>query len=253
MLANVMIAIMAETNNASDHSLLWGYPIEIWDSWGLRALVWGAVLGVVALLLTAASAYVLYRVADVAQKGLETESKSSAEKIAELTARTAEAEARTKEAQLKLAEVEDRNERRAMPRGMLVKSLAACREVLKDKPKGKVEILWLKAFGDGEYLSFLLESCFHSPPDEKGWMVVGRQPVDELPPEARGEEGIIVIGQRHGVFPFNVLPSKRPSDVLSDVVAHGLTVALDTTIIRVGVGVDRSMPEDLVRIFIGAK
>ena len=76
---------------------------------GIRALIWGAVLGVFALLLTAASAYVLYRVADVAQKELETESKVSAEKTAELTTKseqlrkdTAEANARAAEAQLAL-------------------------------------------------------------------------------------------------------------------------------------------------------
>ena len=100
---------MAETNNASDHSLLWGYPIEFWDRIGIRSLIWGAVLGVIALLLTAASAYILYRVADVAQKDLEDETKSSTERIAELSTQseelrkaTAEANARAAEAQLEL-------------------------------------------------------------------------------------------------------------------------------------------------------
>src|SRR6266498_1460575 len=88
MIANAMIAAMAETKNASDHSLLWGYSIELWDWFGIRALIWGAVLGVVALLLTAASAYILYRVADVAQKNLEEVSRSSAERIAANEAET---------------------------------------------------------------------------------------------------------------------------------------------------------------------
>lgn len=166
---------------------------------------------------------------------------------------TAEANARSAELKLKLAEVEERNEKRAMSRGMLVKSLAACKEVLKDKPKGKVEIRWLKAFGDGDFLSFLIEDCFHAPPGEEGWTIVGRGPIDELPNEANRNEGITVIGQQHGIFPFNVLAVNRPSDVLSDVIAHALMVALDTSIIRISVGTDRSMPEDLVRIFIGAK
>jgi hypothetical protein len=73
---------MADANNASDHSLLWGYAVELWDRIGIWALVIGAVLGVVALLLTAASAYILYRVADNAQTALSVESRSSAERIA---------------------------------------------------------------------------------------------------------------------------------------------------------------------------
>ena len=88
MIANAVIAIMAETNNASDHSLLWGYAIEFWDWLGIRSLIWGAALGVIALLLTAASAFILYRVADVAQKDLEEVSRLSAERIAANEAET---------------------------------------------------------------------------------------------------------------------------------------------------------------------
>jgi len=88
MIANAIIAIMAETNNTSAHSLLWGHAIEFWDWFGIRALIWGAALGVIALLLTAASAYILYRVADVAQKDLEEVSRVSAERIAANEAET---------------------------------------------------------------------------------------------------------------------------------------------------------------------
>ena len=109
MIVNAVIAGMAETNKASDDSLLWGRAIEFWDRLGITALIWGAVLGVAALLLTAASAYILYRVADVAQKNLEAESKASTEKIVELTTRaedlrkgTAETNARALEAQVAL-------------------------------------------------------------------------------------------------------------------------------------------------------
>jgi hypothetical protein len=73
---------MADANNASDHSLLWGYAVELWDRIGIWALVIGAALGVMALLLTAASAYILYRVADRAQTALSVESRNSAERIA---------------------------------------------------------------------------------------------------------------------------------------------------------------------------
>lgn len=107
-----MIAIMANINSGSDHSVLWGRSIDFWDWLGIRALLWGAALGVIALLLTAASAYVLYRVADVAQKDLEAESKTSALQLAGLAAQaeqlrkdTAEANARAAAAQLELAKL----------------------------------------------------------------------------------------------------------------------------------------------------
>jgi len=130
---------------------------------------------------------------------------------------------------------------------MLVKSLSDCRELLKDKPKGKVEILWLKAFPDGESLAFFLSTCFHNPVMD-GWTIVDVRPIDELPKEASNGMGITVVGRRHGYFPF-----KKPSDVLSDIVATALVAALDTSIINVGVGTDPSMQDDLVKVVIGAK
>ncbi len=79
---------MTETHSASAQSLLWGYGVEFWDRVGIWALVVGAILGVAALLITAASAYILYRVADKAEMELAKESKSSAERIAELNNET---------------------------------------------------------------------------------------------------------------------------------------------------------------------
>ena len=64
--------------------MLWGSPIEFWDLWGVRLLLWGALFGVGGLLVSAFSAYVLYRVADVAQMDLAAEARASSERIAEL-------------------------------------------------------------------------------------------------------------------------------------------------------------------------
>jgi hypothetical protein len=89
-LASIIIAIMADANNARDQSsLLWGYSLPFWDWIGVKALIGGVILGVIALLLTAASAYILYRVADEAQIALAKESKRSSERIAELHNETA--------------------------------------------------------------------------------------------------------------------------------------------------------------------
>jgi hypothetical protein len=76
-------------NSAKDQSMLWGSAIEFWDLWGVRLLFVGAIVGVGGLLLSALSAYVLYRVADVAQRELVSETKSSAERIAGLNNDTA--------------------------------------------------------------------------------------------------------------------------------------------------------------------
>jgi hypothetical protein len=89
--------------------MLWGSPIEFWDLWGVRLLFIGAVVGVGGLVLSAFSAYVLYRVADVAQRDLSTQTeqaKSEIEKskaeIAKANEGAAKANARANEAQLAL-------------------------------------------------------------------------------------------------------------------------------------------------------
>lgn len=78
MLAHAITAIMTDTNSASDQSLLWGWTVEFWDRVGIWSLIFGAILGVIALLLAAASAYILYRVADIAQVELVSATKRSA-------------------------------------------------------------------------------------------------------------------------------------------------------------------------------
>jgi len=77
----------------SEQSLLWGHAIALWDQVGIWSLVIGAVMGVAALLLTAASAYILYRVADKAQADLVIETKKSAERIAVLNKEAAKLQA----------------------------------------------------------------------------------------------------------------------------------------------------------------
>lgn len=103
MLANVAMAIMAETNIASDHSLLWGRALAFWDHLGIWSLIIGAGLGVAALLLTAASAYILYRVADEAQLALGAETKRATTQIAEATERTEKLRAQNLELETAIA------------------------------------------------------------------------------------------------------------------------------------------------------
>ncbi|UPK32247.1 hypothetical protein IVB18_28610 [Bradyrhizobium sp. 186] len=93
--------------------------LELWDRIGLWSLVAGAILGVIALLITAASAYILYRVADAAQVELAAETKRGSVRIeeakadlgvaqadiAKASAQIAEANARTAAAELRLEEL----------------------------------------------------------------------------------------------------------------------------------------------------
>jgi hypothetical protein len=76
-------------NSTKDRSMLWGSPIEFWDLWGVRLLFGGAIIGVGGLVLSAFSAYVLYRVADVAQRELADVTSVSSERIAGLNNDTA--------------------------------------------------------------------------------------------------------------------------------------------------------------------
>jgi hypothetical protein len=64
----------------TDQSMLWGYNVSFWDVWGLRLMFIGAALGAVALGLSLASSFVLYKVADKVQS-------ESDQKIAEANAR----------------------------------------------------------------------------------------------------------------------------------------------------------------------
>jgi hypothetical protein len=74
----------------SDQSILWGYSISWWDWFGARAMVAGAVLGVLALLISFIASYVLYRVADIAQSELQSKTKDLDKEIGGQKERTEE-------------------------------------------------------------------------------------------------------------------------------------------------------------------
>jgi hypothetical protein len=72
-----------------DQSMLWGFSIESLDWWGVVFMISGGILGVLGLIASLISAYVLYRVADISQKELVSETRTSAELIAGLNNDTA--------------------------------------------------------------------------------------------------------------------------------------------------------------------
>ena len=168
---------MADANNASDPSLLWGYPLEFWDRIGIRALIWGAVLGVVALLLTAASAYILYRVADEAQVALKTEQSDSNERIGRLSVQAEQLRKDTAEA-LKTAEQERlariKIEERLAPRRLTLEQRQSV--IRKLKPFAGQRINFNFPPGDAEVAS-IAETVFGII-QASGWNVAGAQVQD---------------------------------------------------------------------------
>jgi hypothetical protein len=84
---------MNTKNPTRDQSMLWGYSIEFLDRVGIVSMIVGAGLGVCGLIVSLVSAYLLYRVADVAQKDLANESRVSAERVAGLNNETARLQA----------------------------------------------------------------------------------------------------------------------------------------------------------------
>lgn len=89
--------------------MLWGYPLEILDSWGLRLMFGGALIGALALLVSLASAYLLYRVADKAQSELQLKTSAHDVEIETQKSRTAAFERETAIAKLELGRLDADN------------------------------------------------------------------------------------------------------------------------------------------------
>jgi hypothetical protein len=78
----------------ADQSMLWGKAVSFWDLCGLRLMFVGAAFGGVAVMVSLASSYILYRVAD------KTQSESDR--------KVAEANASGEEAKLEAAKANER-------------------------------------------------------------------------------------------------------------------------------------------------
>lgn len=244
-----MIAIMAEANNAGDHSLLWGYPLEFWDRIGLVSLVAGAIVGVVALLLTAASAYILYRVADTAQIELASETKRGSERLAELTVQaeqlrkdTAEAQAKTKQAEVDLEQLRKLSERRTLINrdGFI--------EALKGKPKEPTEIWYLREAPDARWLA----DSFASALLEAGWGFTPTKPIPDLDPSSdeylRGGTNVTAAGgQATGITVAGRGGKSAAAEALSRAISIGTEFIVGGTYGAVPV------PHGALRIVIGNK
>ncbi len=61
----------------NDQSILWGSSVDLWDVWGFRLMIAGAIIGAAALVVSLASSIILYNVANVAQADLVTKTQSA--------------------------------------------------------------------------------------------------------------------------------------------------------------------------------
>jgi hypothetical protein len=88
--------------------MLWGHSLEFWDRMGIRLMFGGAAVGVIALLASLVSAYVLYRVADESEKKLETTTRDLTAESDRLKLLTAQALEKAEEERLARAKIEEK-------------------------------------------------------------------------------------------------------------------------------------------------
>ncbi len=100
---------------ADQSAVWWGLPVDTWDAWGLRLMILGATLGLLALMASLASSFILYKTGNVFQAQVaETHAQLSVEtsklnlEISRLNKEAAEANAnaRLAEARALVAQAE---------------------------------------------------------------------------------------------------------------------------------------------------
>lgn len=179
------------------------------------------------------------KIAELTKDGqrLSKEAETARASIAEANARAAKAEKET-------AELQSESQKLRMGRALFF-SVNKCREALRGRPTGTVEILWQRGVGDASFLAFVLGGCLRGDGGVPWWRGDNPKQVDDVPEGAR-PIGITVIGKTGGLFVF-----RQPSDALIDVIGTALGAGLDQSFGSVSAGIDRTLPDDTVRIFIG--
>jgi hypothetical protein len=143
-------------NRANLHAMWWGYSLEAWGRIGVALMFFGAGLGVLALLASLASAYVLKEVADTAQKQLVQQAQSSSERIAALTAQSDQLRKDTVEANRK-AEAERlerlRLEASVAPRTLTVSEQTRLGHLLAPLSGKRISVISYVVDGEGARLA----------------------------------------------------------------------------------------------------
>ena len=169
---------------------------------------------------------------------LSKEAETARASIAEANARAAKAEKET-------AELQNESQKMRMGRALFF-SGNACKEALRGRPTGRVEILWQRGVGDAAFLASRFNNCLRGDEGLPWWKLDNPKQVDDVPEGAR-PTGITVISKT-GVVRFIF---RQTSDALIDVVGAALSAGLDQTFGSISSGMDRTLPDDAIRIFIG--
>jgi hypothetical protein len=144
-----------------------GWSIEFADWLGVRFMFAGAGLGVLALVVSLVSAYLLYKVADVAQKELASATRASAERVAELSAEAEAAKAGRKATELELEKLKKKT-------GPRIIDIAKFREAIQGVSAPKVLRIWTSdEASDGPLVESQLAIIFSG----LNWPVTSRSPI----------------------------------------------------------------------------
>lgn len=181
-----------------------------------------------------------FKIAELTKDGqrLSKEAETARASVAEANARAAKAEKET-------AELQNESQKMRMGRALFF-SGNKCKDALRGRPTGRVEILWQRGVGDAAFLASRFNNCLRGDEGLPWWKLDNPKQVDDVPEGARST-GITVIGKT-GVVRFIF---RQPSDALIDVVGAALSAGLDQTFGSISSGMDRALPDDTIRIFIG--
>ena len=116
---------------------------------------------------------------------------------------------------------------------------------LKDRPTGTMEVVWLERAPDAEWFASQIASCFSGNGLPSLWNVEEPKAVDELPPGVTGI-GVTVLAKKMGRYPFEEI-------TLSDIAAMALKPGIERLPGGLRTGIDPSLPDGFVRIFVGSK
>jgi hypothetical protein len=155
-----------------------------------------------------------------------------------------EARIRAANAEKEAAEASRRLQVNSMERWLFF-SGAKCNEALDRDHQPKSEIVWLRSNTEAKELAGVIGSCLGGH-DGMSWKRIARlESIDQLPEEIKSN-GITVIGKNPGRWPFE---TTAPMDFI----AKALTAGMEEFPASVRTVRDPSLPDDLVRIFVGSK
>lgn len=136
--------------------MLWNAPVEFWDAWGLRLMLAGAALGTLALVVSLASSFILYKVAAVAQEDSDRRIAETRERAAVLERDAAALRAQAESDRLARIKLEER----IVPRRLSGEQKVALVAAMSSLPKPNVAVVSRLMDNEGSDLAADLKIAF---------------------------------------------------------------------------------------------